>query len=92
MAVHIPANIKHFYNICTMSDQRRRRWADVVQLLCKSFAFAGVLHVSGAALSMKSCVPRLSAYFTLYLSNHTGLTSTQIVSTVYSLKKILTHK
>ena len=23
----------HFYNICTMLDQRRRRWADVVQML-----------------------------------------------------------
>ena len=24
-----PANTKHLYNICTMLDQRRRRWADV---------------------------------------------------------------
>ena len=25
-----PANTKHFYNIYTMLDQRRRRWADAV--------------------------------------------------------------
>ena len=29
----IPANTKHLYNICTMLDRRRRRLADVVQLL-----------------------------------------------------------
>ena len=34
---------KHLYNICTMLDQRRRRWADVVKLLYKCFAFAGML-------------------------------------------------
>ena len=28
-----PENTKHFYNICTMLDQRRRRWADVVQMI-----------------------------------------------------------
>ena len=34
-----PANIKHLYIICTMLDQRRRRWADVVQnfMLYKCF-------------------------------------------------------
>ena len=36
-----PANTKHLYNICTMLDQRRRRWADVVQMLYKCFVFAG---------------------------------------------------
>ena len=30
------------YNICTMLDQRRRRWADVVQMLDKCFVFAGL--------------------------------------------------
>ena len=28
------------YNICTMLAQRRRRWADVVQMLYKCFVFA----------------------------------------------------
>ena len=32
---------KHFDTICTMLDQRRRRWADVVQMLCKCFVFVG---------------------------------------------------
>ena len=39
-----PANTKHLYNICKMLDQRRRRWADVVQVLYKCFVFAGYLH------------------------------------------------
>ena len=34
-----PANTKHLYNICTMLDQRRRRWADAVQMLYKCFVF-----------------------------------------------------
>ena len=38
----IPVNPKHLYNICTMLDQRRRRWADVVQMLYKCFVFAGI--------------------------------------------------
>ena len=33
---------KQLNNICTMLDQRRRRWADVVQMLYKCFVFAGV--------------------------------------------------
>ena len=40
--LHIPANTKHLYNICTMLAQRRRRWADVVQMLYKCFVFAGM--------------------------------------------------
>ena len=39
----ISANTKHLYNICTMLDQRRRRWADVVQMLYKCFVFDGML-------------------------------------------------
>ena len=37
-----PVNAKHLYNICTMSDQRRSRWADVVHMLYKCFVFAGM--------------------------------------------------
>ena len=36
----IPANTKHLYNFCRTLDQRRRRWADVVQMLYKCFLFA----------------------------------------------------
>ena len=36
-----PANTKHLYNICTMLDQRRRRWYDVVHMLYKCFVVAG---------------------------------------------------
>ena len=36
-----PVNTKILYNICTMLDQRRRRWADVVQMLYKCFVSAG---------------------------------------------------
>ena len=38
----LPANKKHLYNICKVLDQRRRRWADVVQMLYKCFVFAGM--------------------------------------------------
>ena len=31
------------YNICTILDQRRSRWADVIQMLYKSFAFPGYM-------------------------------------------------
>ena len=34
----LPVNTKHLYNICKMLDQRRRRWADVLQMFYKSFA------------------------------------------------------
>ena len=39
----IPANTKHLNNICTMLDRRRIRCADVVQMLCKCFVFAGIV-------------------------------------------------
>ena len=29
-----PSKQKHLYNMCTMLDKRRRRWADVVQMFC----------------------------------------------------------
>ena len=41
ISVLCPVNTKHLYNICTMLDQRRRRWADVAQVLYKCFVFAG---------------------------------------------------
>ena len=40
--VTFPVNTTYLYNLCTMLDQRRRRWADVVQMLCKCFVFAGL--------------------------------------------------
>ena len=39
----LPANTKHLYDICTMLDQRRRRWADVVQMSYTCFVFTGCL-------------------------------------------------
>ena len=39
----IPANAKLLYNFCKMLDQRRRRWADVVQMLYKCFVFTGIV-------------------------------------------------
>ena len=39
--IAFPVNTKHLYKICTMLDQRRRRWDDVVQMLYKCFVFAG---------------------------------------------------
>ena len=45
---NIPVNTKHLCNICTMLDQRRRRWADVVRMLYKCFVFAGIPCVCGS--------------------------------------------
>ena len=39
----LPLNTTHLHNICTMLVQRRRRWADVVQMLYKCCVFAGPL-------------------------------------------------
>ena len=36
-----PANTKHFYNLHTMLDKRRRRWVGVVLMLYKCFVSAG---------------------------------------------------
>ena len=30
--VENPANTKHYYNICTTSAQRLRRWSNIVQM------------------------------------------------------------
>ena len=43
-----PVNTKHLYNICTMLDQRRRRWADVVQMLYEYVVYPGGL-IAGPA-------------------------------------------
>ena len=41
VAYTFSVNKTHLYNICTMLDLRRRRWADVVQMFYKCFVFAG---------------------------------------------------
>ena len=38
-------NTKHLHSICTMLDQRRGRWADVVKMFCKCFVLAAGLLV-----------------------------------------------
>ena len=37
-----PGNTKQLYNICTMLDQRRRRWSNVVQMLYKCFVLGSI--------------------------------------------------
>ena len=29
-----PANTKHLYNMCTVLDQRLRRWSNIVHMFC----------------------------------------------------------
>ena len=56
MFAYSPANTTHLYNICTMLDQRRRRWADVVQMLYKCVVFAGsVLNYCRSLCSQRWC-------------------------------------
>ena len=38
----ISQQTKHLYNICTMLDQRLRRWTNIVQLVYTCFVFAGM--------------------------------------------------
>ena len=56
---------KHLYSICTMLDQRRRCWADVLQMLYKCFVFSGNSSWSGIAY----CWWRLQADTTQCLLN-----------------------
>ena len=42
-AMRHPSNTKHLHNICTMLNQLRRRWADVVQVLYRCFLFDGII-------------------------------------------------
>ena len=42
-----PSNTKHLYSIYTILDQRRRRWAGVVQMLYNCFVLAGELPYKG---------------------------------------------
>ena len=58
----IAVNTKHLYNICAMLDQRRRRWAHVVQMLYKCFVFSGhdIIHSS-------ICEPFIFDYNVTYL-------------------------
>ena len=46
MSRSTPRKHKHMYNICTMLGQRRRRLANVVQMLYKCFVLAGRDHSS----------------------------------------------
>ena len=38
----IPVKAKHLYSICTMMDQRQRRWAAVVRMVYAWFSFTGM--------------------------------------------------
>ena len=40
-ATNNPVNTKHLYNIYTMLNQRRKRWANVVQMLYKCLCLLG---------------------------------------------------
>ena len=68
---HNPVNTKHLYNICTMLDQRRRRWADVVQMLYKCFASAGkVINITGVIVFTNWCVHPVNRFNPNYMYNN----------------------
>ena len=49
-----PVNTKYLNNNCTMPDQRRKRWADVVQLLYKCFVYAALIYpVRGLSMTSR---------------------------------------
>ena len=59
----IPVNTKHLYNICTMLDQRRGRWADVVQMLYKCFVFTGIVSDNIHADTLRYSMSNLKIIF-----------------------------
>ena len=64
----MPVNTKQLYNICTMLDQRQRRWVDVVQMLYKCFVFAGMSR--GTSIIMRKNLGSISVYVTREISCH----------------------
>ena len=67
-----PVSPKHFYNICTMLDQRRRRWADVVQNVTQMFCGLPILfqllpiwHIAVNQLNVQMCLEPLNLGFTV---------------------------
>ena len=51
-----PVDTKYFHSICTMLDQRRIRWANVVQMLYKCFVFARKLAQRYLALLQRKSI------------------------------------
>ena len=50
---HYPADTKYLYNICTIFAQRRRRWADVVQMLYKCLCLPSMKRIINEPLIVK---------------------------------------
>ena len=48
-----PVNTKHLYNICTVLDQRRSRWGDVVHILYKCSVLSGLMPLNADILLYK---------------------------------------
>ena len=44
-STHNPVNTNNLHNICTMLDQRQRRWADVVQNVIQMFCVCWKLFI-----------------------------------------------
>ena len=67
-----PANTKHFYNICTTSAQRLRRWYDIVQMLYKYFVFAGAGPIPGSVSQwlLSGIIPEIISSAVSCLSAH----------------------
>ena len=63
-----PANTKHLYEICTMLELRRRRWTDIVQMLYKSFVFAGRwaenMEETNSSTKNENLSPKINGIFT----------------------------
>ena len=76
----IPVNTKHFYNICTMLDQRRRRWKNVIQMFCVCRGIAAGLVLLTACGDYKptptQCLLNVGPVSPLVASIHSILVST----------------
>ena len=84
-----PGNTKHLYNICTM---RRRRWAGVVQMLCKCFVFAWNSSWSGGDYkpTPTQCLLNVEPASPVLASKHSVLMSTLFVTICNRLRRFAT--
>ena len=62
----IPSKHNFFVKICTVLDQRQRRWAEVAQMLYKCFVFAGEFSLTSLPVNIYifPCVRYKKAVYT----------------------------
>ena len=66
LAHHIPANTRHWTNVCLMLGQRRRRWANIKPTLVQRLVFAGILTYNVIPAAAKTLVQHKNNVWSVY--------------------------